>query len=541
MKSISFRITTKAPVIISRSMADRNMVRSAEYIPGTTVLGIFAARYMERAGLAGEAHLDGRFARWFLGGDLSFGCAYPVNKEAYLGECPKPVPLYVQKCKRGAIYNLMSADTDEKTKPFGGYFTENEEGEWDWAAAEKGLQFHHKRDRILGRSTDGNIFNYEYIEAGQEFAGEVTGAEDDLEEFLTLMGDAFEISIGASRNTQYGRAEITLKGRVKEEPFPLWETLQEGPYRGKKAVTLVAESPAVLINENGFPDVSAPNLLRCLADEMGVPVEALDIDRMFARCEEVDSYVAKWQSKKPLGRCLIPGSSFRVVFVDDIPDVGTKIKELLKAGIGERRNEGFGRLTCIETPEEPDRAIREPGEADPVKPSENPPAGVQEMFRKIVQEKYLDLARQKAYKRAARKGSKSLFANLERMLEEEKKHGWSGLDQRFAKIVDVIKAKKIARQNLEKAEMETGGHGYNMGEHISKYFSQHLLEEIDNEMTSKMNSKRKELLELCGLDTGSEEFRQKIYYEYLLNLFRRSRKNISAEGRNGKEGDSDGI
>lgn len=537
MKSISFRIITKAPVILSRSMADRNMVYSAEYIPGTTVLGIFASRYVERAGLTGEAHLDSRFARWFLRGGMSFGCAYPVNKEAEAGAIPKPVPLYVQKCKKGNVYDLMAMDTDEKTKPFGGYFTESDEGEWDWATAEKGIQFHHRRDRILGHSDKGNIFNYEFIEAGQEFAGEVTGEDGDIEEFLSLMGDAFEISIGASRNTQYGRAEITLTGSEKVNPFPLRETLQEGPYRGKKAVTLIAESPVILINENGFPDVSAPNLLRCLVDGMGVPVEALDIDRMFARCDEVDSYVAKWQSKKPLDMCLIPGSAFRVVFLEDIPDADTKVKELMKAGIGERRNEGFGRLTCIETPEQLTKAIREPKEAKPAKPSDKLPADVQEMFRKIAEGKYMDIARQKAYKRAVRKGSKSLFANLEKMLEEQRRHGWSGLSQRFAEAVKVIMKKKIARENLENAEMEAIDHGYNVGEHISRYSPEKLVTEINSEM----NSKLKELVNLCGLDTGSEEFRQRVYYEYLQNLFRRSRKNISAGGKNGKDGETGGI
>ena len=77
MHQLRFRITNLAPLIISARYGDNNMVATLRYIPGTSVLGMLAARFIRLAKIPpDQVCMDEKFRNIFLEGYVNFGNAY---------------------------------------------------------------------------------------------------------------------------------------------------------------------------------------------------------------------------------------------------------------------------------------------------------------------------------------------------------------------------------------------------------------------------------------------------------------------------------
>ena len=66
MQSIKYRLTTLSPVLLSRTIGDRNTVSTNDYIPGTTLQGVFAGLYFKNGGNEND------FYNLFFNGNLFF-------------------------------------------------------------------------------------------------------------------------------------------------------------------------------------------------------------------------------------------------------------------------------------------------------------------------------------------------------------------------------------------------------------------------------------------------------------------------------------
>ena len=368
MKQLEYRVTTLTPLLISQNSGDPNTVASKEYIPGSAILGLTAWLYIQKHNLAEKAHENEVFRELFLSNHVSFGNAYIMTKttqDSWERNFPLPLSLQKKKYKQindetnNEISDLLFNTQQEQTKAVGGYgrlsCDENKKYLHEQKVS-KSLNFHHSRSSETGVVAD--IFNYESIDAGQVFSGLITGDQASLETIKTILESKEFTSIGRSRHAQYGQIKIELQ---TIQDFQGEIQLDPANPQGKISLTLL--SPAILYNKNGFSEASET----LLQGEINRIAEMnCKIKKSFFRTTEVESYVSVWNMPRPSETAFTAGSCF--LFSSD--KVSPKsLESLLIQGVGERRNEGFGRVALNwqqpspltskseeETPEEEDQS-----------------------------------------------------------------------------------------------------------------------------------------------------------------------------------------
>lgn len=338
MKSLKFHITTLSPLLITNNTGDPNMVSTKEYISGTAILGALAGMYIRENNLT-DAHKDNSFYKWFLNGSLKFTNAYIVSYDDKNNiKVNHPIPTSIQKDKdnESDIYDLLHYDLNElknsngediTTKRIDG-FGKIEDASLYEQKIKKSLNFHHERDS--GTGTTKEIFNYESIDAGQKFEGEIIGEDTDLETLCTSFGKSFEINIGRSRSAQYGKVTFEF---LKDKP----EDIPVNSASGEISLTFLSDT--IIYNEQGFSTTDKKDFEATLKDKLRNSVE---IKKAFIKTGEIENFVSVWKLRKPSETCFLMGSCFLLSGISTNED--KKLKELQINGIGERTHEGFGRM-----------------------------------------------------------------------------------------------------------------------------------------------------------------------------------------------------
>jgi CRISPR-associated protein Csx10 len=331
MHKLRYKITSLAPLLISARYGDMNTVGTLQYIPGTSVLGMFAATYIKQKKINSNAHLNDEFYSYFLKGDVRFGNAYMAltdesgNESVYY---PIPVSIREEKTAR-QIYDLLlldedGEDPDKQTKTKTG-FCRLEQDTIGFAEVRTDLNFHHARDPQKGTSKEGQIFNYESITKGQVFHGVITGSLEKLKKLADTCGRSWTGYIGRSKNAQYGKVSFEVRDQA---PTPVCHKI-----KAKGEISLTFLSDTILYNENGFASTD----INVLEQYLGV-----NIKKAFIRQDDAETFVSIWRFKKPSEACFKAGSCF---LLENVTEAGrARLEEFQKTGIGERTHEGFGQF-----------------------------------------------------------------------------------------------------------------------------------------------------------------------------------------------------
>ncbi len=440
MHRIRYRITTLSPVVIASKAGDMNMITTERYIPGTSVLGILAARVIKKKNLSESAHEDSSFYKWFLAGKLKISNAYIFTKDKYDRDVPHvPVPFSIQKEKNDEtkIYNRLYAEDldDIQTKSIDSFCAPNflyedaGDDRLQTKAVETSLNFHHARDPEKGK-----IFNYESISLNQVFEGEITGEQADLQELLmlNLCDDETPCYVGRSKNAQYGKINLEF---VDKEPtqcdLPEMETDD-----GKISLTFLSDT--ILYNDNGFSTADISELENYLG-------KGVKIEKAFVKKGQTETFVNKWQLRKPSETCFLAGSTFLLENISK--DHLDRFAELQQTGIGERTHEGFGRCVFGWAT---DKELYEPKEdSDKLEKPEHP---IPEMSQKILETIVRDSIRKQAElaglkdQNDFKKGTLPSNALIGRLLAIVKGNGTRAT---FKKHLEKLIERKPARNQLE--------------------------------------------------------------------------------------------
>src|SRR5947207_2569926 len=95
MDVLRFDIFLEQPLLVTDQVSDPNSVRSYDYIPGSTLRGLFAQRYLKKHQRANGAG-DAIFHRLFVDGAARFLNAYPLDRD---GTRSLPTPLALRTLK----------------------------------------------------------------------------------------------------------------------------------------------------------------------------------------------------------------------------------------------------------------------------------------------------------------------------------------------------------------------------------------------------------------------------------------------------------
>ena len=237
MEQVKITITVKSPTLIASSSTAGVLTATRESIDGRILRGIFASHFIKSHNLGKEAHKNQEFMDLFYG-DLRFVSAY---KDTVRGTS-FPVPLSLQKFKNAAedtgfvagdvvdsYYAENKSDWDPKKRNLLGFkglkgFIVQYGNNCSLVQIETAIRLHMSRssekERIQGRSKDGNIFNYEFLEPNQVFVGTVVGPKTALEAFVHQFPKELDCYIGRSRYTEYGHCEVDI-GEITSIPTPV--------------------------------------------------------------------------------------------------------------------------------------------------------------------------------------------------------------------------------------------------------------------------------------------------------------------------------
>jgi len=406
MYKLRYRITTLSQVVISAKHGDMNMVGTEKYIPGTTVLGILAGKFLSEKKL-GKAHENEDFFNWFLADSLRISPAFIYH--IYKGNVERlffPVPFSIQRKKddKTIVDRLfMEEDFDEQMQAIN-TFCCLEGSNLYIKDVETTINFHHARDRIKGAPQKGIIFNYESIRSNQIFEGVIYGEEKELKNLIQTCGKNWTAHMGRSKNVQYGNVLFDI---IDAKP----QTVTGDGIVWEDEISLTFLSETIIYNDHGFSTTSINDLEKqlCGAKVIGA----------FVRTGDVENFVGVWHLKKPSERCFLAGSAF---LLDVSKADFQKLAKLEQIGIGERTNEGFGWLKFGWQTE---KNLKEPP-VQPLKakkPETEQPKRTKEILKSIVREtiiKKIELNSLQAQERFKRLPSNSLISRLEAMVKNNR-------------------------------------------------------------------------------------------------------------------------
>ena len=548
MKKIRVKIETLSPIVLATRTNTTVMTSSHDFFSGTLVRGMLAERYIEAKNLGAQAQEDEDFLGLFFD-KLRFVAAYPVR--ASDGKRASLVPASVQRLKDGeAVRDLLSDAPEAGYKTLRG-FAVIEDGGIEKVDVAKNISLHMSRsnvkerqnrergisslERLAGRSRDGAIYNYEAVEKGVRFEGEIFGEDAALESFMDALGTAsWTAQAGRARHAQYGacRVQLELVEFVPESVEP----------DADNRVNLRLETPLLAADDLLS---SAAAALQQIVDRLnegsagGFSLHAYDPKRsaaqgdventVFADFVEVDNFVGIWGMKRPRAVALAAGSVFAVEKESAWTESDKeRLQRLLYDGVGARTEEGFGQLRlwhlqplslAKRMQQKERRAVRSPEVRRRAK----------ELLLCAAQRKMVVYAAEDVQKLTGGKGVSHFFARLDSMwmrgranmqgaLREKIRSQKSNASTPFARNLEAI---KFNGRSLEELLMKAN------------------LADMPYNKERRWKKELGEDLEAFLEDVGEPDFltsdtaKNALFYAYWHNLFRFARK--AAAGKGGEE------
>ncbi|MDO4178146.1 MAG: hypothetical protein Q4D21_03055 [Phascolarctobacterium sp.] len=335
MKKIEITITNDSEIIFAEKSGDQNMYATKHYIPGSAIRGALVAKYLEK-----NSDETDEFYDLFLSGKVRFLPAYPCFESQKNDTVV--LPLSLMKNKKGTEIKDMATDkiTGAGFKKLTGFASVDESGNVEPIEVVTQISFHMSRneddERSAGKSNDGSIFNYEYIQPNQCFKTTLI-FDDELEEKIKIFQKVRSLRLGRSRNSQYGKCKcdsseilpLSMSGDIPEKIMLIATTpyIPAGPWQ------TTDEAINSLVNE--INEVLGENKVKY----------AFEPENIFANCEEINGYVGVWHAKKPTFKAMAAGSIFPI----DISALRTLeekqlLQNILYAGLGENTEDGFGQF-----------------------------------------------------------------------------------------------------------------------------------------------------------------------------------------------------
>lgn len=313
--SIDYAIKLNSPVMIS----GKSSVETVDYIPGTSVLGAFAGKYLA------NHKADETFEELFIKGNVAFSNLYITNEK---GEVAMPAPAVLGKNKgEDGIFFVTDERADKKTvKPFkSGYLYKKEERK---VLTEN---IYHNGKKI------GEDKKLLYVQnclcENQIFAGNIVGCGKYLKSIYPLF-ESGKIRVGRSKTAQYSECSI-LCSKVNQNNDKNYKTKDNVAFKAVEKLYAVLNSDVLLLDDNAVYTTSYDDLCDEIICSLDVNSLEKDVENSSLKYKTVMGYVSVGRYKKSHERAFCSGS----VAVFDVKSDLTLPKYIT---VGERNGEGFG-------------------------------------------------------------------------------------------------------------------------------------------------------------------------------------------------------
>ncbi len=344
MKAITLTLHTQQPILATSFQGDPNSDVSYSYIPGSMIRGAIIGRYMKQHHLSELDLTNDEVKRLFFDANSTrYLNAYLLSQEK---KRTLPLPLSWFKDKDDELndnssitvydFSIDRGDNPETPKSLGEYFWANKGGVVNLYKDKRRINIHNFRDRKKGRSTDnqGELFRYDALDAGQTFQSVLLCEDEDVTTIQDLLAKQ-NLWLGGSQSAGYGHTKII------EKTLNHWNEVVSSPEdrENDENLSITLLSDTLLRNECGQP-VADPMLVKQAVDEI-LNISLPEPSNIFAASTLIGGFNRKWGLPLPQGPALAAGT----VIVFKGVEINSDQIQLLEAyGIGERREDGFGRI-----------------------------------------------------------------------------------------------------------------------------------------------------------------------------------------------------
>jgi len=343
MKVIPFTLTLQEPLLATVPGGDPNSDESQNYVPGSTIRGALASRYLKKN------NADDAFHRLFLNGETIFLNAYPKGK-TWARTLPPPrhwTTLKDDNSKK--IHNLATGSIKSGIpKPVKNVFVEVAGKTATPLTVEYEIAVHNARDREKGRATEneGALFRYQALATGQQFTGAIAVVNADDIATLKALFIPDKLLLGGSRSAGYGLTLVEL--HEDQDDWDAWRKAAFGtmkPITANEPFTLYLASDMVL--RDPLTGQECNDIIAVLNERLpGYGITAVkqteEQPSTFTQMEWVGGFNQKWGLPLPQSWAISKGSIW--LLQADKAITVADITRLEQTGIGDRRAEGYGRL-----------------------------------------------------------------------------------------------------------------------------------------------------------------------------------------------------
>lgn len=320
-----YKVTLKEPIIVSAKDKTETALNCLDYIPGNIFLGMTAGKLYDE-------NTPTKTLDIFHNGLVSFGNAYPSINNKQLN--PIPAVWYAHKgLKLDKGIELYHDLTDEHWENFAkegiqikqqrsGYFY-RDGNKIKITTPKKGVVLKSEYNSDRKSAKEGQMYLYEYLEAGQEFIFEITSSEKEylscIEDNLT--GDKY---ISKSKTAEFGAISIEILG--EKEIKVDFEEIENA-----KIYTVYAQSNLSFINKFG-EFTWTPT-----ADDLGIENGKINYEKSQVWFDRLHTRNGKRKNYDADRLIIKKGSVF-------IIEGGKPNNELIKKGVGIFLSEGYGKI-----------------------------------------------------------------------------------------------------------------------------------------------------------------------------------------------------
>lgn len=335
MKVVHYRVTLLEPALFDAPGGEPNSTVSHPFIPGSAIRGAVIGAYL-RANKANELNAADEYVkRLFFDGSTRYLNATLLDP--FTGQRSLPPPLSWQQPKddKSLVYDTVldgdRPDTPMKSVKGDRFFAVIDGDRVSLPEIRRTLNAHTQRPRQAQQTgdsrRDGLLFRYDALSRGQSFAGIILCNHDaDATSITDLLPGT--VTLGGARSAGYGRAMIEIADEDYAEPEPILEG-------GQQVITLLSD--VILRDENGQYTPGLDSLIKAL----NIPLHPQDVTAVLDTTL-AGGFNRKWNLPLPQTPALRAGSVLVLPAGTLSPE---QVQALAWEGIGERRAEGFGRVT----------------------------------------------------------------------------------------------------------------------------------------------------------------------------------------------------
>ncbi len=487
LRVIRYIIEMKTPVLVTDVQGEPNGAVSQACITGSLLRGALINAYLaENRQSDFDLATDAEARALFLGDDTRFLNAYPLSKPypaSKDGQRALPLPVAWRHNKDDqssegdprTIYDFSREQADVRDEGSVGDFCWWMEKKAALYTTSRRINVHTQRDARKGRPTVvfkkddeeeqvGAIYRYDALEAGLQMKAAIVTTEKwakTLEDLLR--GKTFWI--GRARRAGYGKVEV-----IRIETSDYWRESDAGDsplgVAERKKLRLTCTSDILLRDENGQTTF---DLHAALAQSLNVKPDALTLDQQstWVKTKIVGGFNRKWGTALPQASAIAAGSVFVYETTQAISADALETLELY--GVGERRNEGLGRVIVnwLQRELKRDDGSEEISfESQEFKPESLRPkldklssleekaarAIARRILRKRLNEKLLGEVGSTQIEQAPHKNQLARLRVILRAIQTGKKPGQAATGELFAYLGDLLN-RRTSRKQFEKARV----------------------------------------------------------------------------------------